>query len=362
MARAPAATASPRSATPLPSSPSARDGAALCDLGASGVLSVAGPDAVTFLQGQVTNDVEALSPGAWQFAAWCSAKGRVLVVFALHRTRLDAFELMLPATMLPAIHKRLAMFVLRAKVVIEDASAAAVRFGIGGPAAADRLVSAIGTLPAPHEVARIGNACVRALPGGRFMISAPTATAIELWSQLSAGARPAGEPAWRWLRVRGGVPRIVAATSDQFVPQALNLDALDGVSFRKGCYAGQEIVARTQYLGRLKERLVLARLSANVAPPGSGRTAVQPGVRSASLWNRDRGGQRPAERRRRRQRSSCRAPDCGARARRRAPGRAGRPVYRAARAPVRHSRGGATARPHRLKRDGRGRIDRRLAG
>jgi folate-binding protein YgfZ len=119
-------------------------------------------------------------------------------------------------------------------------------------------------------VARIGNACVRALPGGRFMLSAPTATAIEMWSQLSAAARPAGEPAWRWLRVRSGVPHILAATSDQFVPQALNLDALDGVSFRKGCYAGQEIVARTQYLGRLKERLVLARVRGNGAPPAPG--------------------------------------------------------------------------------------------
>jgi len=261
---------------PAPELAAARDGAALCDLGAPGVLSVAGPDAATFLQGQVTNDVEALSPGAWQFAAWCSAKGRVLVVFGLHRTRLDAFELMLPGMMLEAIHKRLAMFVLRAKVVIEDASGAAVRFGIGGPAAADRLKGALGTLPAPHEVARIGSACVRALPGDRFMLSAPTATAIELWSQLSAGARPAGEPAWRWLRVRSGVPRIVTATSDQFVPQALNLDALDGVSFRKGCYAGQEIVARTQYLGRLKERLVLARACANTLPPAPGQRLYSP--------------------------------------------------------------------------------------
>ncbi|MEP6941469.1 MAG: folate-binding protein [Betaproteobacteria bacterium] len=253
----------------------ARDSAALCDLGASGVLSLAGPDAATFLQGQVTNDVEALSPGTWQFAAWCSAKGRVLVVFALHRTRLDAFELMLPGTMLAAIRKRLAMFVLRAKVVIEDASAANVRFGIGGPAAADRLRTALGALPGPHEVARIGEASVRALPGGRFMLGAPTTAAIELWSQLSGHARPAGEPAWRWLRVRGGVPRIVAATSDQFVPQALNLDALDGVSFRKGCYAGQEIVARTQYLGRLKERLVLARVRGS-PPPTPGERLYSP--------------------------------------------------------------------------------------
>jgi len=243
----------------------ARAAAVICDIGASGLLSVTGPDAAAFLQGQLTNEVEGLSVGSWQLAAWCSAKGRVLVVCVVRRLADHAFELLLPASQVEAIRKRLAMFVLRAKVAIEDRSAATLRFGVGGPSAAVVLRNALGAVPDDHRVVDIEGALWQALPGSRFLATADATSAKAQWQRLGAHARPAGEPVWSWLRVRGGVARITAATSDQFVPQSLNLDALDGVNFRKGCYAGQEIVARTQYLGRLKERLVLAHVDANAA-------------------------------------------------------------------------------------------------
>lgn len=100
------------------------------------------------------------------------------------------------------------------------------------------------------------------------MASVAPQHAEALWRQLAALARPAGYPAWEWLTIRAGLPVITAATSDQFVPQTANLDALGGVNFQKGCYTGQEIVARTQYLGRLKERLTLAHVDGASPAPG----------------------------------------------------------------------------------------------
>lgn len=243
----------------------ARDGAVICDVGAPGVLSVTGPDAAAFLQGQLTSDVESLAVGNWQVAAWCSAKGRVLVVCVVRRLTDESFELLLPGAQADAIRKRLSMFVLRAKVVIEDRSAAMLHFGVGGPSAAVALRDTLGAVPQGNRIVDIDGALWQALPGNRFLGSADASTATTQWKRVGATARRAAEAAWSWLRVRGGVARITAATSDQFVPQSLNLDALDAISFRKGCYAGQEIVARMQYLGRLKERLVLAHVDANAA-------------------------------------------------------------------------------------------------
>jgi hypothetical protein len=159
------------------------------------------------------------------------------------------------------------MFVLRSKVTLTDASHAAVHVGVGGPAAAARVTSVFGSAPAPHHSLVIEGGALIALPGGRFVVRVVAEHAKGAWSRLSA-TRPAGFPCWQWLTVRAGVPVITPPTQDQFIPQMLNLDALDGVSFRKGCYAGQEIVARTQYLGRLKERLALVHVG--VEPPAAG--------------------------------------------------------------------------------------------
>ncbi len=161
------------------------------------------------------------------------------------------------------------MFVLRSKVGIEDVSAATVRLGVGGPSAATVVRDVFGALPAPHRQVVTPDASAMAMPGGRFVAQTSPEAAPSLWARLTASARPAGIPAWQWLTIRAGVPVITAATSDLFVPQTANLDALDGVSFQKGCYTGQEIVARTQYLGRLKERLILAHVDGSPPAPGA---------------------------------------------------------------------------------------------
>jgi folate-binding protein YgfZ len=245
----------------------ARDAAVLCDLAPVAVLRVSGPDAEAFLQGQFTNDVAALAPGGTQYSAWCSPKGRVLANFLLRRIDSATFELLLPAPVLAPIRKRLGMFVLRAKVALDDASAASVRIGIAGPRAL-QAVEALGVgAPAMHRSVSFPGGALCQVPGARFVAMVAPESAAPCWDRLAERARPAGFECWRWLTVRAGVPVILPATQDQFIPQALNLDALGGVSFQKGCYTGQEIVARTQYLGRLKERTVLAHAEASPIAP-----------------------------------------------------------------------------------------------
>ena len=245
----------------------AHDAAVVCDLGPVAALAVTGADAATFLQGQFTSDVAALAPGSAQLSAWCSPKGRVLATFTLRRIASDHFELLLPRLLLEAVHRRLTLFVLRAKVALQqDVSDATVRIGIGGPLAQACAAALAGAAPAPLRWTAIEGGTLGALPGGRFIACVEAARAPQLWERL-AEARPGGFACWRWLTIRAGLPIILPPTQDRFVPQMLNLDALGAVSFQKGCYTGQEIVARTQYLGRLKERLALAHADA-ASPPG----------------------------------------------------------------------------------------------
>jgi tRNA-modifying protein YgfZ len=246
----------------------ARDGAVLCDLAPLSTIRVVGPDAAVFLQGQFTSDVAALAEGTAQYSAWCSPKGRMLANFLLLRTDAATFEMLLPSSMIGGIRKRLTMFVLRSKVAIEDATGERIRIGIGGPTAAAALRTASIEVPARFQCLPLDEGLIVAVPGGRYIALMQAAPAEDFWNRLSIAALPAAFSVWQWLTIRAGIPIITAATTDQLVPQMTNWDALDGVSFRKGCYTGQEIVARTQYLGRLKERTYLAHVDA--APPAAG--------------------------------------------------------------------------------------------
>ena len=146
----------------------AQDHAVVCDLAALGVLRVAGTDAAAFLQGQLTNDVDLLAPGASQYAAWCSPKGRMLANFVVCRIDEHSFELMLDATLVATVRKRLGMFVLRSKVTIDDASATTVRLGVGGPDAANVVRDAVGASPVVHHLMAASSASVLALPASAF--------------------------------------------------------------------------------------------------------------------------------------------------------------------------------------------------
>jgi folate-binding protein YgfZ len=240
----------------------------VADLSHNALLGVAGDDAATFLQGQFTNDVQSLAVGEAQWNGWCSAKGRLIATFLLLR-RADGFVLMLPAEIAATVAKRLGMFVLRSKVKIQDVSALEARVGIAGPDAAALVAGRWGAVPEPmRSVDRDGATCI-ALGGDRFVALVPIAAAAALREIFSAGWERGGADAWEWTSIQAGVPTIVAATQEAFVPQMANFELVGGVSFKKGCYPGQEIVARTQYRGGLKRRMALAHVAGAERPlPG----------------------------------------------------------------------------------------------
>jgi folate-binding protein YgfZ len=237
------------------------------------LLSVAGADAVAFLHGQLSSDVKALRQGDGQYWSYNSPKGRMLANGVLWRTprRDDAVVLLLAADLAEVIRRRLAMFVLRAKVRVDDITEGQALLGLAGADAAQAAHEALGVLvPAASSAAAFGGeATMFALPDGRYAIVAPAPQGAIIHAALARHASIVDADTWRWLGIAAGVPWIGAATSDQFVPQMANWDVLGGVSFRKGCYPGQEIVARMQYLGRLKERLFAFRTDAFDVAPGS---------------------------------------------------------------------------------------------
>jgi len=248
----------------------ARDGAVICPLAHLGLIACSGEDAQTFLHGQLSNDVKVLTPGRSEYAAYCSAKGRMLANFLVWQDE-AAYYLQLSRSLLPAIQKRLAMYVMRSKVKLTDASDSRLVFGLAGSAAKGALQDLFSVLPREvHEVVHdASNGTLIALPGNRFQLVAEPEVAERLWHKLAASLTPVGTPCWEWLEIRNGIPLLTAATQEQFVPQMANMELIGAVNFRKGCYPGQEIVARTQHLGQIKRRMVLAHVAGEVLPqPG----------------------------------------------------------------------------------------------
>jgi hypothetical protein len=247
----------------------ARDGVVACDLTPLALLAIAGPDAAAFLQGQLSSDASGLTPGACQYTSLNSAKGRMLANFVLWKEGDAEFRALLPADLAAPIIKRLSMYLLRSKLTLADVSAMNSRLGIGGPAAPDALRAAFGAAPAPFAVTRTGGTTVLGLPGPRFVVTAPAGAAESTRAALGRRVMAAPFSVWQWLTIRAGVPVVTAATQDQFVAQMANWDVLGGVNFRKGCYTGQEVIARTHYLGRLKERLFAFHADAASIPAGT---------------------------------------------------------------------------------------------
>jgi folate-binding protein YgfZ len=256
---------------------------ALNDLSHFGLIRVEGEDAESFLQGQLTNDLRQVTEGHSNLAGWCSAKGRMLANFRCFR-RGDAYYLQTPQENLPAVIKRLGMFVLRAKVKISDASDALMRMGITGDCAEPILTPFIDTLPeAVNGVTHQGPLSLIRLPGpiSRYEVVGPAEALIPLWETAESQAVRMGDGFWALQEIHAGIPIIYQSTSEAFVPQMTNMQLIDGVSFTKGCYVGQEVVARMQYLGKLKRRMYLARVESPTPPmPGdelfaSGSTSGQ---------------------------------------------------------------------------------------
>ena len=229
-----------------------------------GLIRARGADAASFLHGQLTQDVTALGATEARLAGYCSAKGRLLASFVLWRTDADTIDLACSADLLASTLKRLSLFVLRAKCKLSDASAEVALYGLAGAEATAWLGDDAPARPWTTAAAGAGRAL--RLPDGagqpRYLLSLPLAAVAAVAAVADAAATPTPAlPAlsaddWRWLEVKSGVVRIEAATAEHFVPQMVNLELVGGVNFQKGCYPGQEIVARSQYRGTLKRRLM----------------------------------------------------------------------------------------------------------
>jgi tRNA-modifying protein YgfZ len=218
-----------------------------------GVIAVAGEDAASFLQNQLTNDFSLLGMDEARLAAHCSAKGRMLSSFIGFKQSATDIVLVTSADILPQALKRLSMFVLRAKAKLRDASGEYELFGLVGEASAHAVESA------PWRLRRdAGSAVISLYPAD----GAPRALAVV----PSGASRPAGETldaaTWQWTEVRAGIATITGPIVEAFVPQMLNYESVGGVNFKKGCYPGQEVVARSQFRGTLKRRAFLAHCDA----------------------------------------------------------------------------------------------------
>lgn len=220
-----------------------------------GIIKVEGADAASFLQGQLTQDFVLLKSNQARLAAFCSAKGRMQASFVGFKRSKDDGEsereseilLVCSRDVLPATLKRLSMFVMRAKAKLTDATGDFSIFGLAGSAAKVRGLD-LGT---PWTAAQIGAAVAIALYPASTVPRA-------LWIGPKAEAVPDGailsEALWDWSEVQSGIATIAAKTVDAFVPQMLNYESVGGVNFKKGCYPGQEVVARSQFRGTLKRR------------------------------------------------------------------------------------------------------------
>ncbi len=244
------------------------DETVICDLSHLGLLQLDGADAVTFLQGQVTNDVKLLNGLSAHYSGYCSPKGRMLALFLAFAHK-DHIHLQLPEELVAPIAKRLKMYVLRSKVEIQDVSDSIIKFGLSGAKAIELLSNAFASVPQQDfELVTHENGAVIRLPGvqPRFEIFTDIANAPDIWNKLATIAKTVDAAYWELLEIQAGIPEVYAKTQEEFVPQMLNLDLLNGINFKKGCYTGQEIVARTHYLGTVKRRTQLAHIESDTAP------------------------------------------------------------------------------------------------
>ena len=249
----------------------------IADLSHCSLIRVHGKDAESFLQAQLSNDITSLKDTS-RLAAYCNAQGRMLAIFRVFKSA-DDFLLQLHRSLRESTIKRLKMFVLRAQVVLESADDELARIGLSGPDL-PRLLQELSLAPPenPGDCRTHHGLTLLRLPGifPRFEIVGAYPAIADLWRRLPS-LQPVGAHAWAWLDIMAGLPTLFPATVEAFVPQMANLDLIGGISFDKGCYPGQEIVARTHYRGKLKQRMYRGHVR-NPVPPQPGDALYAPNL------------------------------------------------------------------------------------
>jgi folate-binding protein YgfZ len=238
------------------------------------ILRASGRDAGAFLQGQLSNDIGMLNASRAQLSTYCTAQGRMLATLLVWRHG-DDYYLRLPGDIAPGVAAKLRRYVLRAAVTLEACFPQLRLLGLGGPGASAALA---GFVEVPEGAMAMASSpegiFVRLQARELFEIAVPAERWSQVWNHLARFARPAGADAWTWRLIDAGLPVVTAATQEQFVPQMANLEKLGAVNFDKGCYPGQEIVARAQYRGEVKRRLF--RLHADDTRPADGQPIFAP--------------------------------------------------------------------------------------
>lgn len=242
----------------------------LTDLSQEGLIRVSGADSVAFLQGQLSTDIEQLTPDSNQLSSWSNAKGRVVTLVRLFRHGDDIY-ISLPADLLPTVLKKLSMYVLRSKVMLKDASGELVQLGLWGQEA-PALLGKLG-LPAPlqaNAAAQAGGITLVRCHGDtpRYALHGDSDAIASLKGRLESES--VAEGSWALAKILAGEATVYPETSEHFVAQMLDLDKLGGIDFKKGCYIGQEVIARAHYRGGVKRHLVRATsLSTVPMKPGT---------------------------------------------------------------------------------------------
>ncbi len=225
----------------------------------TGLLSLEGDDAVSFIHGQLSNDIEHLGSNQARLAAYCNPQGRMLALFNAWKSSGKVW-LTIPRDILATLLKRLQMYILRAKVTISDESDNMAILGIGGEKGGEALSKWFETLPSEPfgkteneygVLVRVADAF--GFPRYLLTIAEERLQAIE--SELSSTLSVCDESGWTMGDIKAGVPQITLPVQDRFIPQMVNLEQAGGLSFKKGCYPGQEVIARSQYKGTVKRRM-----------------------------------------------------------------------------------------------------------
>ncbi len=248
----------------------------LTDLSWLGIMEVSGDDRLTYLQGQLTNDINAVSSSLSQLSALCTPKGRMRALFHIIQNNIqnhDRLLLQLPYGLLAENIKRLKMFILMSKVELNDVSDDIIKIGLAGKNAEQVLQNAGFTIPEQTNIVTQHNDMLLLRLAGdipRFECLGYFDAIQALWDSLTGQAELLSTQQWRLLDIKAGIPNVFPQTAESFIPQMLNLQFLNGVNFKKGCYTGQEVVARMQYLGKLKRRMYLAGCQSETLPePGA---------------------------------------------------------------------------------------------
>ncbi len=240
----------------------------ICDLSQYSNIAVIGEKAAEFLQGQLTCDVREVNESQSRLGGVCDYKGRLYAIFTLYQ-RQNNYYLCMPQEIVNNTITQLSKYAVFSKLKLQDKTHDLISIGIGGNDAEKYLSSITHEIPqAPFECVQTEQFILIKIPDNMpgFIMIAANSDMQQLWQSLHKQAKVISQQLWELQNIKAGIPSIYQNTLNQFTPHQVNLPALNGVSFTKGCYTGQEIVARMQYLGKLKQHLYHATVDAPQAP------------------------------------------------------------------------------------------------